>query len=856
MNKQEVDMMSGSKYYLNYKATEDKLVKGANSKDFISVVNGDNSYTLTFSTGSYVIVVMPLLKFWKETTKISSDDTDGLETEVLSVETKVDKAGTIERHTVKLQVEDEVVTITLYDTTLKILVQGGSQQVQFTTRALIPFLVGRIRECDKNIQIANASVANKRVSKSFFCSICGKGFNTKVNLKIHMGHMHTTGDVSIMAKPISSIGQRRLSQAAIKQTRMVNRNRQMFQSDQQLSDTNMSDDTNTSVVSELLNEIVHEVPTITALKDQTDVVGEGDPMHSLQQRLEAPSMDLEVRTSTPSFSSTFPVSSSHHRQSVIMRTLAPKLQLFVPSITPPVPLCPGAASFYLQKSLPPLSVTDTRVSQRMVIPTIEIMDDDYNEDYGNDDDLEKWVDSEHLSNLAGNILQSCPEDGDPTDQSEAIHTLPVHVILETEKQPDIAKSVSFPQLQDPEPGYRNLGDHLDSMDNLMKSMIQKQNFLQLQMVGMRQKIDLLHNDMKQRDGNVSVDVEIVQESSNNRGDFECHECNFISSQITVMSKHTIDKHPQQVKPRKKGDNINNDQSMFKCTDCRFIAINITVLDTHIAAMHSRPHKVVVCSTQTRTLMIGDSHLKSINPRMVERAVGGRLFTPGYTRPKVGRAYCSTRDWPGARFPENNITDMLPQLLNAREYTDVIVLAPSTDISNLKDITNSSMETVHNKAVESSINTVAAVEAALRDFPSLKSAIIVERLPRTDSMADISEFSNFALRGLVDKSALHDRMSVLSLNSIIPSSQVMEDDMYGSSFLPNYDGIHLRGKAGTKLFTRSIVEGLRSVGCRVSSDWQVVSSNFDREVSGLNSATRMDRQRESVITMNRFSSLSN
>ena len=43
-------------------------------------------------------------------------------------------------------------------------------------------------------------------------------------------------------------------------------------------------------------------------------------------------------------------------------------------------------------------------------------------------------------------------------------------------------------------------------------------------------------------------------------------------------------------------------------------------------------------------MIGDSHLASVKPRSVEKAVGGRLFTPGY-RSKEDRAYCSTRNWP-------------------------------------------------------------------------------------------------------------------------------------------------------------------------------------------------------------------
>ena len=64
-----------------------------------------------------------------------------------------------------------------------------------------------------------------------------------------------------------------------------------------------------------------------------------------------------------------------------------------------------------------------------------------------------------------------------------------------------------------------------------------------------------------------------------------------------------------------------------CTDCSFECDTFTKLDQHIAAKHSRPNHEPVCNT----LMIGDSLMKSMKPRVVEKAVGGRLFTPGYSR---------------------------------------------------------------------------------------------------------------------------------------------------------------------------------------------------------------------------------
>ena len=47
------------------------------------------------------------------------------------------------------------------------------------------------------------------------------------------------------------------------------------------------------------------------------------------------------------------------------------------------------------------------------------------------------------------------------------------------------------------------------------------------------------------------------------------------------------------------------------------------------------------------------------------------------------------------------------------------------------------------AVKSSENCISIAEEALRVFPMLEKVLIHERLPRADSLADLSEYSNFA-----------------------------------------------------------------------------------------------------------------
>ena len=120
-----------------------------------------------------------------------------------------------------------------------------------------------------------------------------------------------------------------------------------------------------------------------------------------------------------------------------------------------------------------------------------------------------------------------------------------------------------------------------------------------------------------------------------------------------------------------------------------------------------------------------------------------MFTPGL-RAREGRAYCSNKEWANARYPDNNITDMVPQLLNnsTRQYSNLILHASCNDISNLHDKNRNSQQVL---AEQSSINTIAAAaEKALTDFLSLESVLIMERPPQADNISELSEHTNNTL----------------------------------------------------------------------------------------------------------------
>ena len=139
-----------TQYRLNDKATEKKLKSFAILKDLhVSDIKLDRSHTIQFSTGSYLTTVVPLLELYKqlldqEVTTIALND-GIIDIEVKSVDKKCDKKGTVVEHLVRLLVGGEKVTVTLYDTTCSMRIQGDNdQQVRYTTLVLTPHLEAQV----------------------------------------------------------------------------------------------------------------------------------------------------------------------------------------------------------------------------------------------------------------------------------------------------------------------------------------------------------------------------------------------------------------------------------------------------------------------------------------------------------------------------------------------------------------------------------------------------------------------------------------------------------------------------------------------------------------------------------------
>ena len=213
------------------------------------------------------------------------------------------------------------------------------------------------------------------------------------------------------------------------------------------------------------------------------------------------------------------------------------------------------------------------------------------------------------------------------------------------------------------------------------------------------------------------------------------------------------------------------------------------------------------------LVVGDSHIKSLNMRKLESALKDkRLSNPAAAKPSEASSYTTTRYWPNAKYPESNLEERVPKLLSERKCTNLIVLTPSNNITNIKDLPE---EQQNQMAVDTPLETLGVVEKALKDNPTLKKVVIVELPPRADCdrLAELTEFSNFVLKGAVKNSEYRNKISIGSLDSMFNYS---ERDIYGSPNYHKYDGIHMHGKLGRKVFTNSVLSALESAGLTSTS----------------------------------------
>ena len=162
-----------SKWFLNDKNTITKLKKAARKKP-MKIIHNQMSDKIEFSTGAYVSVVLPLLKFWEETEGdvILKTDVGGMNIRIVRIETTVDDKDKITGYIVRLLVEGQNVTVTLYDTTLSLMVQADSIREKYFDQVLFSICF-TLTSLSNEIQILNNIIYRicQKVSHFYFLAM-------------------------------------------------------------------------------------------------------------------------------------------------------------------------------------------------------------------------------------------------------------------------------------------------------------------------------------------------------------------------------------------------------------------------------------------------------------------------------------------------------------------------------------------------------------------------------------------------------------------------------------------------------------------------------------------------------------
>jgi hypothetical protein len=207
--------------------------------------------------------------------------------------------------------------------------------------------------------------------------------------------------------------------------------------------------------------------------------------------------------------------------------------------------------------------------------------------------------------------------------------------------------------------------------------------------------------------------------------------------------------------------------------------------------------------------------------------------------------------------------MVPEQLGEREYTNLILLAPTNDITNLREIV--SKKERERLAVQSAKNTIRVAEEALK---SVEKVLIMEQPLRVDDMAELSEFSKRKLRELAKSCPLAGRIKIGSSRPDIISSDEKKKEVFGKPTDRGVDGIHMRGAKGKKFLSETVIEAIKYNGLadkdsrvgggrRPAHGLERQDPGWSTVEVGVRTAPRLDAQRSwASLASNQYYSLSN
>ena len=79
------------------------------------------------------------------------------------------------------------------------------------------------------------------------------------------------------------------------------------------------------------------------------------------------------------------------------------------------------------------------------------------------------------------------------------------------------------------------------------------------------------------------------------------------------------------------------------------------------------------------------------------------------------------------------------------------------------------------------------------------------------LSDLSEYSNFALRSLAEKSPLSSRIIVVPMEDMHYTTDEDIEDTFGATSSYSFDGIHPKGRLGGQRYNDCLIAAVRTAG---------------------------------------------
>ena len=250
-----------------------------------------------------------------------------------------------------------------------------------------------------------------------------------------------------------------------------------------------------------------------------------------------------------------------------------------------------------------------------------------------------------------------------------------------------------------------------------------------------------------------------------------------------------------------------------------------------------PLSCPIWNTTSQMLKPKHQNPSGIKEGAIPLAMGDSIFKTGDfdeireklgTKIKLVSAYASVFNKRNKKgFRESNFEVLVPEVLKQGNYNYLILATPSVDITDQKgsDVNDAYLR---QEVSTSSYNMVKIAEKALGDFPNISEVLLVERAPRHDEKAELSELANQEIHRHLENSIYQDQIKV-GQHSLDFAKGDERDSVYGTRLTPRYDGFHLRGGEGTNAMTKSLLNIFEKAGLNKKKQ-QAESVVYAQEVS--------------------------